>query len=176
MFANRPLFSRYFKSEERPEFPAVIYSIDDVKHPHAMHHNHNHIQSSCASHQLHLKAKERWLADRSSLAHNQSDGLFESLPESQNFHDGVLRVDPGHSKPRRRFRQRKRSLGEFYSKKTTCMLYLQADHLFYEMKDRSEEACIEEMTRHVQRVNSIYRAVGKEIQQNIWVDLTKHNF
>ena len=65
---------------------------------------------------------------------------------------------------------RKRSLGEFYSKKTTCMLYLQADHLFYEMKDRSEEACIEEMTRHVQRVNSIYRAVGKATLQNIeWI-------
>ena len=92
--------------------------------------------------------------------------MFESLPESPNFHDGVLRVDSGHSKPRRA-RQRKRSLGEFHSKKTTCMLYLQADHLFYEMKDRSEEACIEEMTRHVQRVNSIYRAVGKASPQNI---------
>ncbi|RWS16819.1 hypothetical protein B4U79_10850 [Dinothrombium tinctorium] len=42
-------------------------------------------------------------------------------------------------------------------KKTTCMLYLQADHLFYE-KMGSEEACIETMTRHVQKVNSIYRS------------------
>lgn len=41
-------------------------------------------------------------------------------------------------------------------KKTTCMLYLQADHLFYK-KMGSEEACIETMTRHVQKVNSIYR-------------------
>lgn len=41
-------------------------------------------------------------------------------------------------------------------KKTTCMLYLQADHLFYQ-KMGSEEACIETMTRHVQKVNSIYR-------------------
>ncbi|XP_057330460.1 disintegrin and metalloproteinase domain-containing protein 10-like [Microplitis mediator] len=41
-------------------------------------------------------------------------------------------------------------------KKTTCMLYLQADHTFFEHY-RSEEACIEVMTRHVQRVNSIYR-------------------
>jgi len=31
-------------------------------------------------------------------------------------------------------------------KRKTCMLYLQADHLFYET-----------MTRHVQRVNSIYQ-------------------
>lgn len=42
-------------------------------------------------------------------------------------------------------------------KKTTCMLYLQADHLFYQ-KYGTEEACIEVMTRHVQRVNSIYRS------------------
>ncbi|XP_024937542.1 disintegrin and metalloproteinase domain-containing protein 10 isoform X2 [Cephus cinctus] len=41
-------------------------------------------------------------------------------------------------------------------KKTTCMLYLQADHTFYEHY-RSEEACIEVMTRHVQQINSIYR-------------------
>jgi disintegrin and metalloproteinase domain-containing protein 10 len=45
-------------------------------------------------------------------------------------------------------------------KKTTCMLYLQADHLFYQ-KYGTEEACIEVMTRHVQRVNSIYRTTGK---------------
>ncbi|RWS31857.1 hypothetical protein B4U80_09883, partial [Leptotrombidium deliense] len=42
-------------------------------------------------------------------------------------------------------------------KKTTCMLYLQADHLFFE-KMGSEEACIETMTRHVQKVNNIYRS------------------
>ena len=43
--------------------------------------------------------------------------------------------------------------------KTTCMLYLQADHLFYE-RIGSEEACIESITRHVQRVNSIYKVTG----------------
>ena len=46
-------------------------------------------------------------------------------------------------------------------KKTTCMLYLQADHLFHEQLGYSEEASIELMTRHVQRVNSIYRPIGK---------------
>ena len=45
-------------------------------------------------------------------------------------------------------------------KKTTCMLYLQADHLFHEQMGYSEEASIEMMTRHVQRVNSIYRPIG----------------
>ena len=42
------------------------------------------------------------------------------------------------------------------SRKSTCMLYLQADHLFYNRMG-SEEACIETMIRHVQKVNSIYR-------------------
>ena len=45
-------------------------------------------------------------------------------------------------------------------KKTTCMLYLQADHLFHEQMGYSEEASIEMMTRHVQRVNSIYKPIG----------------
>ena len=41
------------------------------------------------------------------------------------------------------------------------MLYLQADHLFFE-KMGSEEATIDVMTRHVQRVNSIYKEIGKK--------------
>ncbi|GFQ86625.1 uncharacterized protein TNCT_640191 [Trichonephila clavata] len=45
-------------------------------------------------------------------------------------------------------------------RKSTCLLYLQADHLFYQRMG-SEEACIDAMTRHVQRVNSIYRTTGK---------------
>lgn len=45
-------------------------------------------------------------------------------------------------------------------KKTTCMLYLQADHQFFS-KYGTEEACIEVMTRHVQRVNAIYKNTGK---------------
>ena len=39
------------------------------------------------------------------------------------------------------------------------MLYLQADHLFYS-KLGSEDASIETMTRHVQRVNAIYKNIG----------------
>lgn len=56
---------------------------------------------------------------------------------------------------------RKKGQGGFVdNRKTTCMLYLQADHLFYEKYGR-EETCIEVMTRHVQRVNAIYRNTGK---------------
>ncbi|CAG4918200.1 unnamed protein product [Colias eurytheme] len=41
-------------------------------------------------------------------------------------------------------------------RKTTCLVYLQADHMFYQ-RYGSEEACIEVMTRHVQKVNAIYK-------------------
>lgn len=40
------------------------------------------------------------------------------------------------------------------------MLYLQADHLFF-ARYGTEEACIEVMTRHVQKANDIYKHTGK---------------
>lgn len=71
-----------------------------------------------------------------------------------------LVVDDGSYDP---FENRKKGLGGFVdNRKTTCMLYLQADHLFYEKYGR-EETCIEVMTRHVQRVNAIYRNTGKSV-------------
>lgn len=47
-----------------------------------------------------------------------------------------------------------------YERKITCMLYLQADHTFYQ-KMGSYEASIEAITRHVQRANAIYKNTGK---------------
>lgn len=47
-----------------------------------------------------------------------------------------------------------------YDRKSTCMLYLQADHTFFQ-KMGSDEASIEAITRHVQRANSIYRDTGE---------------
>lgn len=44
-------------------------------------------------------------------------------------------------------------------RKTTCLVYLQADHMFYQ-RYGTEEACIEVMTRHVQKVNAIYKVTG----------------
>ncbi|XP_041970405.1 uncharacterized protein LOC121726859 [Aricia agestis] len=41
-------------------------------------------------------------------------------------------------------------------RKTTCLVYLQADHMFFQ-RYGTEEACIEVMTRHVQKVNAIYK-------------------
>lgn len=45
-------------------------------------------------------------------------------------------------------------------RKSTCMLYLQADHTFFQ-KLGSDEASIEAITRHVQRANVIYKNTGK---------------
>lgn len=47
-----------------------------------------------------------------------------------------------------------------YERKSTCMLYLQADHTFFQ-KMGSDEASIEAITRHVQRANTIYKNTGK---------------
>ena len=81
--------------------------------------------------------------------------------------------EPGAARSRRGRLKSKRASGDYYDKrKTTCMLYLQADHLFYEKMGRSEEACIEVMTRHVQRVNSIYRAVGEKNMKN-WMTVIR---
>jgi disintegrin and metalloproteinase domain-containing protein 10 len=45
-------------------------------------------------------------------------------------------------------------------RKSTCMLYLQADHTFFQ-KLGSDEASIESITRHVQRANMIYKNTGE---------------
>ena len=94
--------------------------------------------------------------------------LIENIVKSDMLSDGFLNLDvtPNAKSfkmtPPIKTKKKKRSSGEYFdTRKTTCMLYLQADHLFYEKMGRSEEACIEVMTRHVQGVNSIYRAVGK---------------
>ncbi|CAD6993546.1 unnamed protein product [Ceratitis capitata] len=50
----------------------------------------------------------------------------------------------------------KDSAQSLYDRKITCMLYLQADHTFFQ-KMGSDEASIEAITRHVQRANSIYK-------------------
>lgn len=87
----------------------------------------------------------RYWRDIDSLLYTESEpyGIKAVHPrthwiDDQRHHDRHVVVDP---------------------KKTTCMLYLQADHLFFE-KMKSEEACIDSMTRHVQKVNSIYKNTG----------------
>ncbi|XP_062562207.1 uncharacterized protein LOC134225837 isoform X2 [Armigeres subalbatus] len=52
--------------------------------------------------------------------------------------------------------QKQSFASSLYDRKSTCMLYLQADHTFFQ-KMGSDEASIEAITRHVQRANIIYR-------------------
>uniref|UniRef100_A0A8W7K847 ADAM10 endopeptidase n=3 Tax=Anopheles albimanus TaxID=7167 RepID=A0A8W7K847_ANOAL len=51
--------------------------------------------------------------------------------------------------------QQKSFASTMYDRKSTCMLYLQADHTFFQ-KMGSDETSIEAITRHVQRANYIY--------------------
>ena len=45
--------------------------------------------------------------------------------------------------------------------KTTCTVYVQADHLFYQHFASNQETVIEQLTQHVQGVNLIYKPVGE---------------
>jgi hypothetical protein len=104
----------------------------------------------------------RWLGKR----HQPAGGFEEALARLEELGAGVGGRFEAVPQPEARSARpgagkEKRASGDFLDrKKTTCMLYLQADHLFYEKMGQSEEACIEVMTRHVQSVNSIYRAIG----------------
>lgn len=60
------------------------------------------------------------------------------------------------------------SVKSMYDRKITCMLYLQADHTFFQ-KMGSDEASIEAITRHVQRANSIYKNTGEYTKNNLLI-------
>ncbi|GJQ82949.1 hypothetical protein Trydic_g5949 [Trypoxylus dichotomus] len=155
--------------KKSPPFHSIIYKSTDVR-------DISRTGASCASHRLHLNEKKkyhtypkartkRWLLEGE--AKNPYDEL-ERFPKSK------LPPNPPYDQPideievdlaNRTFTDasslvfgrnvNKRAVID--PKKTTCMLYLQADHQFFQ-KYGTEEACIEVMTRHVQRVNSIYRS------------------
>lgn len=176
--------SRYFDASQNVSFPAVIYKASDVLHPDP-HQEHD----GCASHQLYLKQFEHFHCvghrgedrddDATRTNRNSSDApaaVIRSCQEEDNNNlkkDSVARegIEPNqlidqtlYSGWNRRHheKQKKKRRSTIDHRKTTCMLYLQADHLFYG-KMGSEEACIETMTRHVQRVNSIYKNVGTSV-------------
>ncbi|XP_014212080.1 disintegrin and metalloproteinase domain-containing protein 10 [Copidosoma floridanum] len=77
---------------------------------------------------------------------------FTELPEVQR--DNLERIYQEHQQERHARHLNKRDTVD--PRKTTCMLYLQADHQFF-ARYGTEEACIEVMTRHVQKVNEIYK-------------------
>ncbi|XP_050082239.1 uncharacterized protein LOC126569301 [Anopheles aquasalis] len=60
-----------------------------------------------------------------------------------------------HQQQQQQQQQQKSFANTMYDRKSTCMLYLQADHTFFQ-KMGSDETSIEAITRHVQRANYIY--------------------
>ncbi|KAG8235170.1 hypothetical protein J437_LFUL015476 [Ladona fulva] len=165
--------SRYFEprakreataddDEVSPGFHSVIYRASDVVMP----PSHS---PACPSHLLHLKrmeeslegfeddeeeGKRRYLPPRSPMSLRMN--ATQSHASHKASHEGSEKNDMGNRTKGVR-KKRWATGGAIDPRKTTCMLYLQADHLFFQ-KFGSEEACIEVMTRHVQRVNSIYKA------------------
>ena len=60
---------------------------------------------------------------------------------------------------------RTRTRREVDPDKTMCELYLQADHLYYEKWGSSVDTVIEQLTAHVEAVNSIYKIEGTSFTQ-----------
>ena len=166
--------------KENDSFPAVIYKASDVLYPEVE-------GGGCASHEMHLKRFERHFEGcRHSLNQSSSSVIpdgDDECPRGRTV-SGLFSAPPSHGGRGKKLGQpqvpdiaqqaidktlysgwdrhkekskRRRSINR---RKVTCMLYLQADHLFYKNMG-SEEACIETMTRHVQRVNTIYKNIGR---------------
>ncbi|EFN83625.1 ADAM 10 [Harpegnathos saltator] len=152
--------NRYLNKNEdtSPLYHSIAYRTSDVIiPPHPL---------SCASHQLH-QGTFRNSVDR--YRYNNSEEFYEPLFEQ---HDGiffkrndaeVLTSEKNDNiaytdmiKGRDRITRHLHKRATVDPRKTTCMLYLQGDHQFF-ARYGTEEACIEVMTRHVQRVNSIYK-------------------
>ncbi|KRT86861.1 hypothetical protein AMK59_2346, partial [Oryctes borbonicus] len=156
-------------AKKSPSFHSIIYKGSDVR-------DILKTGASCASHRLHLNEKKKYhtypkARTKRWLLEGEAKNPFD---EAERFPKSKLPPNPPYDQPideieielaNRTFTDasslvfgrnvNKRAVID--PKKTTCMLYLQADHQFFQ-KYGTEEACIEVMTRHVQRVNSIYRS------------------
>ncbi|RLU25860.1 hypothetical protein DMN91_002021 [Ooceraea biroi] len=153
--------SRYLNKNEdtSPPYHSIAYRTSDVTiPPHPL---------PCASHQLHQEGALRDTFDR--YSYNTSQAFYEPLLGehvglySRENSARVLTLDTNNdveytdtASSRDRIARHLHKRATVDPRKTTCMLYLQADHQFF-ARYGTEEACIEVMTRHVQRVNSIYK-------------------
>ncbi|XP_072760043.1 disintegrin and metalloproteinase domain-containing protein 10 [Anoplolepis gracilipes] len=151
--------SRYLNKNEdtSPPYHSIAYRTSDVTIP---------PRASCASHQLHQEGALRDSFDR--YRYNNSQGFYEPLLGehvalySKKNNARVFTLETNNEDDyidvsnRDRIARHLHKRATVDPRKTTCMLYLQADHQFF-TRYGTEEACIEVMTRHVQRVNSIYK-------------------
>jgi disintegrin and metalloproteinase domain-containing protein 10 len=163
---------RYF--HERQPFHSVIYRHSDVQM--------DTLQGSlCHSDELHRKVRQ-WQAEearkrqRATAAdaqegHSHHRGTSQVVTSRRNGGDKVIWTNHRNASDLRDERQasihddhehntgyrRRRAIDPT---KTTCTLYIQADHLFYKKYGRNEERVIEQLTQHVQGVNQIYSIIG----------------
>lgn len=89
-------------------------------------------------------------------SHQQSDHTGSGDPSLTGSKNETARYGQDIVRVRRSVSGSERVKG----KRTTCLLYLQADHLFSTQMG-SEEASIQAMIKHVQQLNDIYRYVGR---------------
>ncbi|KAK2144321.1 hypothetical protein LSH36_767g00016 [Paralvinella palmiformis] len=167
---------RYF--HERQPFHSVIYKHSDVQ-------TDAFLDSYCHSDELHRKVK-RWQDEDARMrdkgmarAQRRSyDAAWEAVDYSHrnqshlDYMDVVWRYKGTNGY--RDARQRR----AIDPTKTTCTLYIQADHLFYQKFGNNEERVIEQLTQHVQGVNQIYSIVdfdgdGKEDRINFIIKRVK---
>ena len=125
-----------------------------LEHEHAHLHPHLH---HLLNRQQHLNHDANGVPETESEAETSSSVSRQQVIDRTLYSGWDRRRDGGGGEPARRKRRGRSTVDP---RKITCMLYLQADHLFYN-KMGSEEACIETMTRHVQRVNAIYKNIGE---------------
>ena len=130
---------RYF-SDQQP-FHSLIYRLSDVRQP----EQHG---KGCSSHSLSNRT-----ADVTLTSEEEVDGWLGHEQLYENVTGPAAEAADGDGE-----RHRRRT--PVNNKKTTCTMYLQADHLFYEQFG-SEEACIDAMIRHVQQANEIFKAAGE---------------
>ncbi|XP_046475650.1 disintegrin and metalloproteinase domain-containing protein 10 isoform X1 [Neodiprion pinetum] len=176
--------SRYFR-KRRSESPSLDYvDVNDEDDVSPIYHTIAYRSNDVATPRQEHSCDSELLHRNGSLNFNhtfrKSEATYQpntSQPIYQHLNDGKSHAKPGfYPKDARRkqptasshnlelldklYRERYtrvlRKRTSVDPKKTTCMLYLQADHTFF-AHYKSEEACIEVMTRHVQRVNAIYR-------------------
>ena len=165
--------------------PSEIYVVQGAHHffpiaqPfHSVMYRHSHIHmptlnaTLCTADKLHRKLKLQ-MADatkRTRKSDSSMSGLgffrHSSLKQSigttpadamDNMYS-TQRPREGQQQYKHLHRRHKRAIDP---SKTTCTLYVQADHLFFQKFHSNPETVIEQLTQHVQGVNDIYRIIGK---------------
>lgn len=121
--------------------------------------------SSRPSHKTHVEIITKNGATRKPNIIGSNYNPSDTIITRSNFHHHINPVTANHIKSRTSTDDGS-ATKSLYDRKSTCMLYLQADHTFYQ-KMGSEEASIEAITRHVQRANAIYKNTGEFILTSI---------